>query len=161
MRIRQRHSGEQCSRIGMQRLAVELLGAAELGKVAEIHHRDAVADVLDDREVVRDEQIGEPELLLQIHHQVDDLGLDRHVERRDRLVRDEEPRVGRERARDADALTLTARELVRVAEHLLAGQADLLEQPGDLLVTIVARELWLMHPKRLGDDVADRPARVE
>ena len=62
-----------------------------------------------------DEQVGQAELLLQVFEQVDDLGLDRDVERRDRLVGDDEIGVGRERAGDADALPLAAGELVRVA----------------------------------------------
>ena len=53
---------------------------------AEVHHRHPVGDVLHHRQVVRDEQVGQPELLLQVLQQVQDLGLDRHVERRDRLV---------------------------------------------------------------------------
>jgi hypothetical protein len=57
---------------------------------AEIHDRDAVADVLDDSEIVRDEQIRKVLFALQIHHQIDDLSLDRHVERRDRLVADDQ-----------------------------------------------------------------------
>jgi hypothetical protein len=39
---------------------------------------------------VADEQIGQPELALQVLHQVDDLRLDRDVQRRDRLVADDE-----------------------------------------------------------------------
>ena len=53
----------------------------ELDDLAEIHHRHAVGDVLDDREVVRDEQVGEPAIALQILQQVDDLRLHRDVER--------------------------------------------------------------------------------
>ena len=58
----------------------------ELDDAAEIHHGDAVADMLDHGEVVRDEQVGQAELALQVDQQVDDLRLDRDVERRDRLV---------------------------------------------------------------------------
>ena len=47
--------------------------------------------------------------------QVQDLRLDRDVERRDRLVADDQARLDGERARDADALALPAGELVRVA----------------------------------------------
>ena len=56
-----------------------------------------------DRQVVGDEQVGQAELLLQILEQVDDLRLDRNVERRDRLVADDQLRRHRERASDADA----------------------------------------------------------
>ena len=73
------------------------------------------------REIVRDEQIGEPEPLLQVDHQVDDLRLDVDVERGDRLVGDDEIGLDRERARDRDALALAAGELVRIALGRLAG----------------------------------------
>ena len=55
------------------------------------------------------------EAVLQILEQVDDLRLDRHVERRDRLVADDELRLAGERPGDADALALAAGELVRIA----------------------------------------------
>ena len=65
------------------------------------------------RKVVGDEQIGEAELVLQVLQQVDDLGLDRDVERGDRLVENEQARLQRQCPRDADALLLPARELAR------------------------------------------------
>ena len=69
----------------------------------------------DDREVVRDEEIGQAELALQVAQQIEHLRLDRDVERGDRLVADDQLRVRRERAGDADALPLAAGELVRIA----------------------------------------------
>ena len=47
----------------------------------------------DDGEIVRDEQIGKVVLALQVDQQIDHLGLDRDVERRDRLVADDQTRV--------------------------------------------------------------------
>ena len=70
-------------------------------------------DVPDDGEVVGDDQVGEPEPLLEVGEQVEHLRLHRHVERRHRLVGDQQVRLEREGARDADALALTAGELVR------------------------------------------------
>ena len=88
----------------------------------------AVGDVADDVQVVGDEDVGEPELALQVLEQVQDLRLDRDVERRHRLVADDQLRVDRERARDADALALAARELVREAVVVLRVEADDLQQ---------------------------------
>src|SRR6266566_1024862 len=65
------------------------------------------------------EDIGEAELLLQFRKQIDDLRLDRHIERRYRLVADNELRRHRKRARNPDPLTLTAGELVRVPPHMI------------------------------------------
>jgi hypothetical protein len=139
---------------------VDVTRRAELHHVAEVHHRDAVADVLDHREVVGDEQVREAELLLEVLEEIEHLRLDRDVESRDRLVGDQQTRRGGQRTRDADALALAARELVRVAKRLLAGQADLLEArrrgPRG-----PAREVRLGHQQRLRHDVPDRPPRVE
>ena len=75
--------------------------------------------------------------------QVEDLRLDRDVERRDRLVGDDQLRLQRQRARDADALALAARELVRVAVVVLGVQADGVHQ---LLHRALALALALLEP---------------
>ena len=99
-------------------------GRSDLHDLSQIHHRDAAADVLDEPQIVRDEQIRQLQLLLQIHQQVDDLRLHRHVERRDRLVEHQERRIERQRARQADALPLSAAELVRVSLEMRGIEAD-------------------------------------
>ena len=96
--------------------------------MAEVHDQHAVGDVPDDVEVVRDEDVGEAEVALEVLEQVEDLRLHRHVERRDRLVADDQLRVDRERAGDADPLPLAAGELVREAVVVLGVEADDLEQ---------------------------------
>ena len=58
--------------------------------------------------------IAVPEPLAQLAQEVEDAGLDRHVERGRRLVRDQDARVAGERHRDHHALPHPARELVRV-----------------------------------------------
>ena len=78
-------------------------------------------------EVVRDEQVREAELVLQVGEQVQYLRLDRDVERRDRLVGHDQRRVQHQRARDRDALALAAREHVRIADVVLGAKADLRE----------------------------------
>src|SRR5205807_854280 len=66
-------------------------------------------------EVVRDENVSQAELVLEIEQEIEHLGLDRLVERRDRLVEDQKPRLEREPARDVDALALAAGNLMRIA----------------------------------------------
>ena len=95
---------------------------------AEIQHNDAIADVPDHREIMRDEQVCQPEPFLQLHHQVDDLRLDVDVQRRDRLVGDDKLRSHRQRPGDRDALPLAAREFVRETADTLGGKADQIEQ---------------------------------
>ena len=80
-----------------------------------------------------------PSSLLQVVEQVDDAGLDRHVERRDRLVEDEQLGIERERARDADALPLTAGELVREPVGVLGVQTDQLPSAPSRARSVVPR----------------------
>ena len=51
-----------------------------------VHDTDPVADMHDDREVVADHQHGQPVIATQAGQQVENLGLDRNVERRGGLV---------------------------------------------------------------------------
>ena len=135
--MRGRDRGQERPRVGMGGPAEQVVGAGDLHDAAEIHHRDAVRDVTHDREIVRDEEVGEAELGLQVLEQVDDLRLDRDVERGDRLVADEKARPKGKRPRDADALALTAGEFVRVARGGRARKANEVEQfvdaPGAVL----------------------------
>ena len=132
----------------------------DLDGLAEVHHHHPVGDVADDVEVVRDEDVGEPELLLQVLQQVEDLRLHRDVERRHRLVAEDQLRVDRERARDADPLPLPARELVREAVVVLGVEADDLEQLLDAALAL-GRRADAVELERLADDEPDPLARVE
>ena len=144
----------------MQRVLVELGRRRDFDDPAEIHDCDAIGDVPHDREVVRDEQIREVELLLQLLEQVDDLRLDRDVERGDRLVRDDEVRIDRDCACQSDALALASGELVRIAPGRIGRQSDDLEQvanpPARLAPTREA-----VGPEWLADDATHAVARVE
>src|SRR5262249_48785079 len=59
--IGERHGGEQRPRIGVLASAMKLSGGGDLDDLAEIHHRHAIADVLDHPQVMGDEQEGETE----------------------------------------------------------------------------------------------------
>ena len=103
---------QQGRRVGVGRRGVEVVGRADLADLAEVHHRHPVADVLHHGEVVGDEDQREAVARLHVLEQVEDLGLHRHVEGRDRLVADDQLRVEHERPGDRDALALAAGELV-------------------------------------------------
>ena len=60
----------------MARRGEQRLGICRLDDAAEIHHRDAVGDVLHNGEVVRDEDISQPKALLEVAQQVQDLRAD-------------------------------------------------------------------------------------
>ena len=99
-------------------------------------------------------------LALQVDQQIDHLGLDRHVERGDRFVTHDQPRLQRQRAGNADALALSTRKLVRVVLHLVGPQADLREELCHALLLFLAR-CQAMHAERFADDVARGHPRIE
>jgi hypothetical protein len=91
--------------------------------------------------VVRDEQVGEPEIVLQLPQQVHDLGLHGHVERGQRLVQHDQIGLASQGAGEPDTLALASGELVRM--------------PGG---GVIAQPV---HPDRLPDRRADAVPRVE
>ena len=103
--------------------------------------------VRDEDDALRDARLNAPELLLQLASR------DR-IERTERLVHQQHRRIDRQRARDADALTLSARQLVGPPARIrLRREADQLEQLAharrDALV-------WPpLQPRHDGDVVGD------
>jgi hypothetical protein len=108
----------------MLRVVEDLVERPLFHDPARVHHRDPVGDVGHHAEVVGNEDHGSARLLAQVAHALQDLGLDRDVQRRGRLVSDQNRRVARERERDHHPLAHAARELVRVAVDPLARPRD-------------------------------------
>ena len=108
----------------------------------------------DHAEVVGDHYDGRAVLLLQLDHELQDLGLDRHVQGRRRLIRYEYLGVAREAHRDHGPLAHAARELVRV---LLGppgvGDADVAKHLHGLLLGLALGEV-LVDADGLADLVA-------
>ena len=155
-----RDRGEERLGVGVERVGEEVFGGGDLHQAAEVHHADAVGDVLHHQEVVGDEEVGEAALVLQAAQEVDDLALDRDVERADRLVADDHLGLDGERAGDGDALALAAGELVRVAVRVGGVEADGAHQGADALLAFGARA-HAVDLGALGDDLAHGHARVE
>ena len=121
----------------MVRLAVERLPVRNLDHLAQIHNGNAIRNVLHDGEVVSNEEISSTELILKLLQQVQNLGLNGNVKCRDRLVADDQLGLQSERAGNADTLTLTAGELVRIAVDVLGVQTDDVQQLADALNTLL------------------------
>ena len=140
--------------------AEQLGGRPGLDDLAQVHHRDVVGQVVDHRQVVRHHQVAELVLGLERGHQVEDLGPDRHVQRRHGLVGHDQRRAGGQGAGQADALALPAGQLARVPVELAHGQPGLLGQLPDLAAALLAGQAAL-GPQRLLDDAGQRHPRVE
>ena len=153
-RVGDRRRRQQRLRVRVGRALVHLGGGPGLDDPAEVHHRDPVADVADDGQVVGDEQEPEVELGAQPLEQADDLGLDADVERRHRLVEHEQVGADGERPGDADALALPARELVRVATGGVGGSWTSSSSSATRAALVAGVDA--VHLERLGEQLAAR-----
>ena len=144
----------------MQRAREQRRLAGRLHHLAQVHHRHPVGDVSHDSQVMRDEQIGEAELPLERAQQVDHLGAYRHVERRHRLVADQQLGVDRQRAGDADALALAAGELVRIAPRVLRSEPDHVQELRDPPRALASLR-QSVDGQRLADHLLHRHARIQ
>ena len=152
-----------------QRLGVAVLGAGEqlpglgrLDDLARVHDRHPVGAAGDHTQVVRHQDHRHVELVAQPVDQLQDLLLHGHVERRGRLVGDEQLRLADQRHGDHDALPLAAGELVRVVVVAAgrAGDADQAEHLHDPLPGLRLGHA-AVQPQRLGDLRADGGDRIE
>ena len=124
---------------------------------------------------MRDEQIGQAEIALELLQKIHDLRAHAGVESGNRFIGHDELRLQGERAGDADALPLASGEFVRITGHggfihahrtqkfphaLAAGIAAQTFLPG-LLVNDFLMKRLSMQNQRLGDHVFNAVARVE
>ena len=161
-RAQPRDRGKQRARVGLARRREELRGRRLLDRVAVEHHDDAIGDLGDHAHVVRDERDRHPLLVLQHLDQLEDLGLDRDVERGGRLVGDQQLRLARERHRDHHALAHAAGEPVRilVQSRRRGRNAHALENAQRLGLGLRAIEAAMVD-ERLGDLEAEREHRIQ
>ena len=114
-----------------QHLGVVVLGVAEhvelvadLDHLAAPHHHDLGAERGDGLEVVRDEHQRHAALGADAVDQIEHLALRDEIERRGRLVADQQVRLARQRHGDHHALPLAARQFVRIARRVARLEPD-------------------------------------
>ena len=81
---------EQAPGVGVLRVIEDLVELPVLDDLPRVHHQHPVGDLGDDPEIVGDQDRRQAASRLRSSDQVEDLGLDRHVERRGRLVGDQQ-----------------------------------------------------------------------
>ena len=116
--------GDQRLRVGMRGRGEDLRGGACFDDAAALHDGDARGELRDHGQAVRNQQVGEREIALQILQQLQNLRADGNIERGNRLVGHHQARAQHQGARDADALPLAAGKFVRVARERVFAQAD-------------------------------------
>lgn len=89
-RIGHRNGREQRHGVGMSGPGEESIRESDLHQLPEIHDGDAIRQMTNHRQIMSDEEVGEAPSLPQISQEIEYLRLYGHVERRDRLVQDQE-----------------------------------------------------------------------
>src|SRR5262245_59879938 len=141
-----------------------------------VHDGNAIGRLSNDAKVVRNKEQGKLKRRLHLPQQIEDLRLDRHIERCRRLVGDYQGGLTRQRRRNEDALTHASAQLVRIISHPGRGirYAHRIEQfdgtlsggaPGCTLVNqqcfgdvITHGEHWIERCHRLLKDEGDSSA---
>ena len=75
-----RGGGEQGSGIGMTGMGKQFIPAGVFHRRAQVHDHHLVGDMVDNREIVADKEVGQVIFILQVGQQVEDLGLDGDVQ---------------------------------------------------------------------------------
>ena len=142
------------------RTVEDLVRRALLLEPPEVHHDDAVGEVAHDPEVVADEQVARRLRRLQVRQQVEDRGLDRHVEGARRLVAHDDAGIAGERPGDRDTLLQPARELAWPHVQMARRQTQCLGQLLHALVGGVALHAGQLVHRPLEDPPhAPRPVQ--
>ena len=126
--LQSRYGIEELARIGVLGIGQGLVFRYRFDDPAAQHNDDAWRDEIHKLQIVPYEDDGKAQLLLQVQQQVDNLRLDRDIERADRLIRDQDLRFGGQGARDANPLALSSGKCRRVGRSRGRGQADLAQQ---------------------------------
>ena len=154
---------EQALGVPVARPAEHLLDRTGLDDPAAVHDEDPLARRRHHGQVVGDQQEGGVARLHPADDEVQHQRLDRHVERRRRLVADQERGVVGQSDGEDDALPLSSGQLVRVCPCRVrgVGQPHLLQQVDGPLPRGGAVGHGVVDQQRLGDLVADAHRRVE
>src|SRR5262249_21029012 len=154
------HRGEQRLRVGVAWPFEDRRRLAELDDLAEVHDSDSRAHRADHPEIVRNEQVGEREGVLETADELQHARLDGDVEPRGRLVEDHHPRPQGQDAREPHAALLTAAQLVGIEIEVRVGKPDRGEDRTHLPLALDSREPRVDF-QGLVQRVDDLPARVQ
>ena len=125
-----------------------------------VNDHDTAAEPAHDVQIVGNKEDGHLLFGMQLQKQVQNLGLDRHIKRRNRLIRDHQARIHEKGHADADALFLTARKLSRMARRKGLIQSDIFKHFLHKLPALCAVP-DAAQAQRFFQNPSDRPRRVE
>jgi hypothetical protein len=134
---------------------------AGFDNLSQVHDQYAVGDVLNNCKVMRNEKIRQSEARLQFLQEVHDLRLHRNVKRADWLIADDEFRLDRQGARDANSLPLSAAEFVRVSLRMGGVESNLDKQFFDTRPPRRLTNREMVNIQSFPDDLLDGHSRIQ
>ena len=139
---------------------IDRIGRADFHNLTQIHHRDIVREKAHHAQIVGDENHGRPEHLLNLQQKIDDCGLNRYIQGRNRLVTDDQIGPAGQSAGNTDPLLFTAAELA--GKPFVEGRrkAHRLEKSDDFVSYLISG-YGIETPNGPGNLGADRVRRVE
>ena len=96
----------------MYGIGIQVGGFCDLHQVPQVHHTDIITYVADHRQVVGHEEVGDSQFPLDFLEQVNDLGLNGHIQGRYRLIAYDDFRVAGQRPCNAQPLPLPPAHLM-------------------------------------------------
>jgi hypothetical protein len=122
------HRGQESAGVFVLRVVDDSVSFADLDDLSIEHDGDPVADMVDHRHVMADEEVAQSEFILEIVQEIQDLRLDGYVQGRSRLVAHDHPRLKGESAGDSYSLALATAEFVRISIGRLLPQTASLQK---------------------------------
>ena len=150
--IQRGNTGEQVSGVFVLRFSVDHLSRSSFHNLSATQDHHFIANMLDDGKIVRNEQIGDPQLILQIFEQVNNLRLNTDIQSADRFIAYDESWFRRECARDPNPLPLATAEFVRISSQKLRFQANPLQETRCFVLSLRGIEGGEVHSQRFSDD---------
>ena len=139
----------------------QLVAVGQLYHPTEVHYHYSVGYVFNYREVMRNEQICKIHLILQVLEHVDNLGLNRYVKSRYRLIADYELRIYGKRSGNSYPLSLSTGEFVRISVSVLRVQSYPLKETDYLIISLLLARAEIMDVYWLTYDITYRHTRVQ
>ena len=111
------NGGQQFPGVVVFWLVEHLFGVAHFQELASAHDGDARGDLRHYGQAVGDENIGQPEFVLEFLQQKENLRADGNIQGGDGFIGNDELWLEDQGARNADALALASGEFVRIPRH--------------------------------------------
>ncbi|MNN33261.1 hypothetical protein D3C81_1470140 [compost metagenome] len=155
------HRGQQPPGVRVPGIVEDFLHRPRFDDLPGIHHRYAVSHFSHDAKIMRDENNCGADLPLQLLHQLQNLRLDGYVQRRGRLVRNQQLRIRGQRDGDDHPLPHPAAKLMRILVEppLRRWDSDQAQQFHGSLIRSVLGHL-LVGMEHLGDLLAHLHRRI-